>query len=68
DYHLNQDEIGPEIVTNLQVHWHQQVPTIVNSADHSEAVRNNSVEAGFSFIPKPVKYGALKQLIRRSLF
>ena len=38
---------------------------IINSADPNESLREEALEVNAYFIPKPLKTGALKRLIRR---
>ncbi|WP_102795090.1 PAS domain-containing hybrid sensor histidine kinase/response regulator [Bowmanella denitrificans] len=67
DYHLDQGEIGTEVAHQLYHHWRSKVVTILNSANHDEEIRASAIEAGFSFLHKPVKAGALKRLIKTLL-
>ncbi|WP_416305290.1 PAS-domain containing protein [Neptunicella sp. SCSIO 80796] len=67
DYHLDHNEIGINVALELHKHWQKTVPTIVNSADYSDTIREQAIEAGFAFLHKPVKSGALKRLIKKLL-
>ena len=64
DYHLHQTN-GVDLVAGLLVQKQWQVPCIINSADSSEEVREHTINAGYSFIGKPLKALALKRLMRR---
>ncbi|WP_088328359.1 NahK/ErcS family hybrid sensor histidine kinase/response regulator [Lacimicrobium sp. SS2-24] len=67
DYHLDHGAIGTELAQVLYQTWQQKIPTILNSANYEESIREQAIEAGFSFLHKPVKAGALKRLIRKLL-
>ncbi|MDN4501323.1 PAS-domain containing protein [Alteromonadaceae bacterium BrNp21-10] len=67
DYHLNQGEIGVEVAQKLQQHWQQAIPTIINTADYSDIIHEQAVEAGFVLLRKPVKTGTLKKLVKKLL-
>ncbi|ALS98321.1 PAS domain-containing hybrid sensor histidine kinase/response regulator [Lacimicrobium alkaliphilum] len=67
DYHLDHGAIGTELAQVLYQQWRKKVPTILNSANYEESIREQAIEAGFSFLHKPVKAGALKRLIRKLL-
>ena len=67
DYHLDHGDNGIAVIG----HWQQQrrycCPCIVNSADHSEELRQKTIEAGFAFLRKPLKTIALKRTMRQLL-
>ncbi|AZQ12108.1 Autoinducer 2 sensor kinase/phosphatase LuxQ [Shewanella khirikhana] len=68
DYHLDDDENGVSLVQSLLEHPRllQARPTcVICSADPSEAVRQHTSSANFSFVRKPVKATALKRLIKQ---
>ena len=65
DYHLDDGLTGIEVVKTLRNLWHADVTAIINSADPDEQLREQALEIGAHFIPKPLKSGALKRLIKR---
>lgn len=65
DYHLDDGVTGIDIVRKLRALWNNQTPAIINSADPDESLREEALEVDAYFIPKPLKSGALKRLIRR---
>lgn len=65
DYHLDDGEIGVDVIRRMRVKWNKTIPAIVNTADPNEAIREEVVEARALFLPKPVKKTALKRLIKR---
>lgn len=65
DYHLDDGVTGIEVVKTLRAQWQQKVTAIINSADPDEILREEALEIGAHFIPKPLKSGALKRLIKR---
>lgn len=68
DYHLDHHRTGIEIVQWLQQHFAERAPAIIlNSADSDEDIREAAIQVGAAFIPKPVKPGALKRLLKRAL-
>lgn len=66
DYHLN-DETGLDVLEALRYHWQQPLPAVVISADNSDEVREQVVQAGHLFLPKPVQPALLRTLMRRAL-
>jgi len=65
DYHLDDGLTGINVVKQLRARWNTQTPAIINSADPNESLREEALEVNAYFIPKPLKTGALKRLIRR---
>ncbi|ATZ73623.1 sodium:proline symporter [Idiomarina sp. X4] len=65
DYHLDEGLTGINVVKQLRARWSTQTPAIINSADPNESLREEALEVNAYFIPKPLKTGALKRLIRR---
>lgn len=69
DYHLEDDKNGVDLVqyllaNHLTMNRHQ--PTcVICSADPSEAVRQHTSSAQFSFVRKPLKAIALKRIIKQ---
>lgn len=66
DYHLN-EETGLDVLEALRYHWQQPLPAVVISADNSDEVRDQVLQAGCLFLPKPVQPAALRTLMRRAL-
>ncbi|WP_404400049.1 hybrid sensor histidine kinase/response regulator [Idiomarina seosinensis] len=65
DYHLDNGITGIDVVIALRQHWQCNTPAIINSADPNEQLREQALEINAQFIPKPLKSGALKRLIKR---
>src|SRR5690554_2361238 len=65
DYHLDDGEVGVDVIRRMRVKWQKTIPAIVNTADPNEAIREEVIEARALFLPKPVKKAALKRLIKR---
>ncbi|MDF2179957.1 PAS-domain containing protein [Aliiglaciecola sp. CAU 1673] len=65
DYHLDNGVLGTELAKSLFHYWQSTVPTIINSADPSEEIREEVQDAGFTFLPKPIKPAALKRLLKK---
>lgn len=64
DYHLDNGETGVEVLQALSYHWGQTLSAVVISADNSDELRHSVTEAGYRFLPKPVKPAALRGLMR----
>ncbi|HEX5791965.1 MAG TPA: PAS-domain containing protein, partial [Rheinheimera sp.] len=67
DYHLDNNATGVEVAGQLAAHFGVNVPVVIHSADHSEAVREHALNAGYYFLLKPLKAAALKKLFQRLL-
>ncbi|MGM0480691.1 MAG: PAS domain-containing hybrid sensor histidine kinase/response regulator [Pseudomonadota bacterium] len=65
DYHLDNGVTGIQVVNALRQQWHSNTHAIINSADPNEQLREQALEINAQFIPKPLKSGALKRLIKR---
>jgi len=65
DYHLDDGHTGIELVWAMRKAWSADTPAIINSADPDEQLREQALEANAYFIPKPLKSGALKRLLKR---
>jgi PAS domain S-box-containing protein len=66
DYHLDDGDTGPAVVERLVERFGAR-PTVILSADASEAVRRDVQAAGFTFLRKPLKPLALKSVLDRLL-
>lgn len=67
DYHLNQGHTGVIAVSALFKHWQSKIPTLLNSANYDEEIRQLAIDKGFIFLNKPLKSGTLKRAIKRTL-
>ena len=66
DYHLDGGHDGLQLRAQLQ-ELVGAAPTVIITADHSDAVRNAVRAAGYHLLHKPVKPLALKSLMSRLL-
>lgn len=64
DYHLAEDEVGTDAIVRLREQWKTDIPAILSTADPDENIREQVVEVGALFLPKPVKQAALKRLLK----
>lgn len=67
DYHLDNNATGVEVAEQLAAHFGVNVPVVIHSADHNEAIREHALNAGYYFLLKPLKPAALKKLFQRLL-
>lgn len=67
DYHLDAGVTGLVVLAALRDMLGQQVPAVVITADHSEAVRSAVAAAGCHLLQKPLKPLALRALMSRLL-
>lgn len=68
DYQLDyQNENGIDLAKKLIQQWGQDIPVCIVSASPMEELRPMAIEAGFSFIKKPIKPAKLKALIRQKV-
>jgi signal transduction histidine kinase/CheY-like chemotaxis protein len=67
DYHLNQGHTGVNAVKALYNTWQKTVPTILNSANYDEEIRQLAIDEGLTFLNKPLKSGTLKRAIKKAL-
>ncbi|TLU64825.1 hybrid sensor histidine kinase/response regulator [Thalassotalea litorea] len=65
DFHLDDGVTGLEVVKFIHQQVDSDIPIIMNSADHSEEIREAIREQGFQFLNKPVKPAALKRTIKQ---
>ena len=65
DYHLDNKEHGLDVLQALSYHWGGSLPAIVISADNSSELRKKVKQAGYLFLPKPVKASALRLTMHR---
>lgn len=64
DYHLTDKQIGTEAIGQIRKHWARDIVAILSTADPNETIREQVVEVGAHFLPKPVKQAALKRLLK----
>lgn len=68
DYHLDHNDTGIDVLRTVREQFADgALPTIINSADPDEVVREQVIAEQALFIPKPIKVAALKRLIKRLL-
>ncbi|MCU7553793.1 hybrid sensor histidine kinase/response regulator [Alteromonas sp. ASW11-19] len=67
DYHLDHGETGIEAAQCLRKQWKTPVPGILITANRSDGIRDEAMEADLLYLPKPVKPAALKRLIKRDV-
>lgn len=65
DYYLDNQVNGVNLVQEIMKEKQWQLPCIINSADPSEALREHTSNAQFSYIRKPIKPLALRRLIKQ---
>ena len=63
DYHLDQGRSGTEALERLARAWPHRVPSLLLSADRSEAVREDARRLGLQVLYKPVKPAALRRFL-----
>ncbi|MBC55041.1 MAG: sodium:proline symporter [Gammaproteobacteria bacterium] len=64
DYHLGDQQVGTEAIDRIRAQWSQDIVAILSTADPNETIREQVVEVGAYFLPKPVKQAALKRLLK----
>jgi Na+/proline symporter/signal transduction histidine kinase/CheY-like chemotaxis protein len=64
DYHLSAQEVGTDAIRKLRKKWAADIPAILSTADPDEYIREQVIEVGALFLPKPVKQAALKRLLK----
>ncbi|MEJ6474906.1 PAS domain-containing hybrid sensor histidine kinase/response regulator [Pseudoalteromonas piscicida] len=62
DYQLDHDVTGLEVIAALQL---DNMPIIINTANHDEAIREQVSDAGIPLLYKPLKTPALKRMLKR---
>jgi CheY-like chemotaxis protein/anti-sigma regulatory factor (Ser/Thr protein kinase) len=67
DYHLDQSGDGEDCVDALQRAYGAALPTVIVTADRSEAVRSRALALGHMVLHKPVRPAALRSLLMRLL-
>ncbi|MDO9518670.1 MAG: PAS domain-containing hybrid sensor histidine kinase/response regulator [Pseudohongiella sp.] len=64
DYHLSETDVGTDAIRRIRERWNSDIPAILSTADPDEHIREQVVEVGALFLPKPVKQAALKRLLK----
>ena len=64
DYHLSDQQVGTEAISQIRKHWACDIVAILSTADPNETIREQVIEVGAHFLPKPVKQAALKRLLK----
>ena len=67
DYHLKDNVTGLDVINDLRRRAGDEIPAVILTADHSEAVAALVSRAGLTLLRKPVKPAALRALIGRIL-
>lgn len=67
DYHLDNGVTGIEVIRALRDEAGAELPAVILTADHSQAVTEQIEAAGLTLLHKPVKPAALRALINRIL-
>lgn len=67
DYHLDDGELGTDLMAWLRTRLGEPVPGVVISADARPELVAQIHAAGLDFLPKPVKPAALRALLSRHL-
>jgi Na+/proline symporter/signal transduction histidine kinase len=65
DYHLNNGATGVQAANMLRKNWQVNIPGVLSSADRTEEVRNQAIDADLHYLPKPIKAAALKRFIKQ---
>lgn len=65
DYHLSETDTGTQALKILSQHWKEERPSIVITADRTEAVKNEVNEAGATLLTKPIRPAALRAVISK---
>lgn len=67
DFHLDHGHTGVKAVEKLFEQWGKIVPTILNSANYNEDIRQQAIDQGFAFLNKPLKAGTLKRAMKKAM-
>jgi len=67
DYHLDAGVSGIGVAEELQSLWLDEVPSIIITADHTQAAKRAAALHGYQVLPKPLKPAALRALMNRML-
>ncbi|MCY7296856.1 PAS domain-containing hybrid sensor histidine kinase/response regulator [Alteromonas sp. a30] len=64
DYHLDENKTGNVEAIRIFGRVGHDIPTILNSANHDDEIREQAIEAGLHFLHKPLKLASLKRLLK----
>lgn len=67
DYHLDNNKTGNIEAKILFEHLGESIPTILNSANHDDEIREQAIDAGLQFLHKPLKLASLKRMLKQML-
>jgi Na+/proline symporter/signal transduction histidine kinase len=67
DYHLDAGVSGIGVAEELQSLWGGEIPSIIITADHTQAAKRAAAVRGYQVLPKPLKPAALRALMNRML-
>jgi signal transduction histidine kinase/CheY-like chemotaxis protein len=67
DYHLDDGQLGDDVIAALRARTGVQIPALIVSADRSEEVKLRIQSAGLAMLHKPVKPAQLRALMRTLL-
>ncbi len=67
DYHLDNGELGLHVVRQLREAHGADLPAVVITADHSEAITEQARQAGCEILRKPVRPAELRALMQHIL-
>ncbi len=67
DYHLDHGTTGIQAAVTLRQKWQSKIPAVLSSADRTEEVRKQAIDAQLHYLPKPIKPAALKLFIKREI-
>lgn len=67
DYHLDDNKTGNLEAAYIFEKLGQTIPTILNSANHDDEIREQAIEAGLQFLHKPLKMASLKRTLKSLL-
>ena len=64
DQHLSDQQVGTDAIELIRARWASDIVAILSTADPNETIREQVIEVGAHFLPKPVKQAALKRLLK----
>ena len=67
DFHLGDEEKGPDAVARIRASCGADIPAVVISGDADAAVRARVRAAGHAFLRKPIRPGKLRSLLEHVL-
>ncbi len=65
DYHLDNQQKGPQIAQAVRQKLGVSIPGIINSASREESIRKEASDHDLHYLPKPLKLAAFKRLLRQ---